>query len=243
VPITITQSKTAFITSASTSHPVTFDSPTTVGSWVVIVWRQGTDNRTPSVPVPSAGTWSGQQDWLATTGSNIAGRLFCWSAQQTGSGTATYTITVSAATATGSISAYELAGVDVSGTPRGGSGTQSLTTATSHNVIASPGIDLSSGNIVVAGAATNSTSWGTLTAPSNFSSDIATNTTTGSISTWIGQRTASGTGITAQLSITTTRPVVTGYQVYLQEPAAGGQPFAKRLGGVPHNAIRARRVW
>jgi hypothetical protein len=222
VAISVRQSKVQPITSATTSHQIVLDQSVLDGSWMVFLWRQGTDNRTPSVPSATSGTFSGTQDFLATTGTNIAGRVFCWSGQQSGSGNTTYTITVSAASSTGSIVAYELTGVDVSGTPRGGGGTRSLASATSHDVIASPGVDLSSGDIIVAAAATNSTSWGTLTAPSNFSSEVATNTTTGSISTWIGQRTSAANGIVANLSITTSRAIVCGHQVYKQSGGGGG---------------------
>lgn len=220
----IVQTKIQATTTAATTNVVQFASNVAVGNWVVIVWRQGTNNRTPGVPSPSAGTWSGVQDFLASTG-GTSGRIYCWSAQQTGAPTDTYTLTIqSSLTSTGGIVAYELSGIDTGGTPRGGSGTQNLASTTSWNLIASPGITLDAGDIVIAAAGADAVSWGTLTTPSGFDTDQSS-TTAPWTSTWIGDRTTAGTGITGAASISTQRAVYTGYQVYKQAPAAGGGPF------------------
>ena len=224
MPIAIVQTKVQTTTTAATTNVVQFAANVSVGNWVVIVWRQGTSNRAPGIPSPSAGTWSGVQDFLASTG-GTTGRIYCWSAQHTGAATDTYTITISGGlTSTGGIVAYELSGVDVGGSPRGGSATQNLATTTSWNLIASPGVDLTSGDIIIGAAGADAVSWGTLTTPSGFDTDQSS-TTAPWTSTWIGDRTASGTGITGAASNTTSRPIYTGYQIYKQEPAAGGGPF------------------
>lgn len=240
--IAIVQTKVQATGTAASTNVVQFAANVTVGNWVVILWRQGTNSRAPGVPVPSAGTWSGVQDFLSSTG-GTTGRIYCWSAQQTGSATDTYTITIaSSLTSTGGIVAYELSGVDTGGTPRGGSGTQSLATTTSWNLIASPGITLDSGDIIIGAAGADTVSWGTLTSPSGFTTDQSSVTAPWT-STWIGDSLTAGSGITGAASNTTSRPIYTGYQVYKTAAAAGGQPYAKRLGGVPHNGFRRRGMY
>jgi hypothetical protein len=211
----IVQTKVQAITSSSNSHQVQFAAPVTLGNWVVIIWRQFTTGRTPGVPSPAAGTWSGVQDFLATPG-GTSGRIYCWSAQQTGAATDTYTITISGGlTGLGGIVAYELSGVDVTGTPRGASGTQTLSSTTSWKLIASPGISLTSGDVIIGAAGVDAASWGTLTAPSGFDTEHSS-TVSPWTSTWVGDRTTAGSGITGAASNTTSRVIYTGYQVYLQ---------------------------
>ncbi len=241
--VAIVQSKAQSTGTAATTNQLQFDSNVTVGNWVVIIWRQGTDNRAPGIPAPGAGTWSGVQDFLATPGGTVS-RIYCWSAQQTGSATNTYTTTIAGGlSSTGVMVGYELSGVDTGGTPRGGSGTQSLASTTSWNLIASPGVTLPSGGIIIgaAGTAINA-SWGTLTTPSGFATVQNSNTAPGN-SVWVGDNLTAGSGITGAASNTTSRAIVTGYQIYLEEAAAVGQPMAKRWGGVPHNGFRRRGMY
>lgn len=222
--VAIVQSKAQSTGTAATTNQLQFDSNVTVGNWVVIIWRQGTDNRAPGIPAPGAGTWSGVQDFLATPGGTVS-RIYCWSAQQTGSATNTYTTTIAGGlSSTGVMVGYELSGVDTGGTPRGGTATQSLATTTSWNLIASPGVTLPSGGIIIgaAGTAINA-SWGTLTTPSGFATVQNSNTAPGN-SVWVGDNLTAGSGITGAASNTTSRAIVTGYQIYLEQ-AAGGGPF------------------
>lgn len=222
--VAIVQSKAQSTGTAATTNQLQFDSNVTVGNWVVIIWRQGTDNRAPGIPVPGAGTWSGVQDFLATPGGTVS-RIYCWSAQQTGSATNTYTTTIAGGlSSTGVMVGYELSGVDTGGTPRGGTATQSLATTTSWNLIASPGVTLPSGGIIIgaAGTAINA-SWGTLTTPSGFATVQNSNTAPGN-SVWVGDNLTAGSGITGAASNTTNRAIITGYQIYLEQ-AAGGGPF------------------
>lgn len=222
--VAIVQSKAQSTGTAATTNQLQFDSNVTVGNWVVIIWRQGTDNRAPGIPAPGAGTWSGVQDFLATPGGTVS-RIYCWSAQQTGSATNTYTTTIAGGlSSTGVMVGYELSGVDTGGTPRGGSGTQSLGSTTSWNLIASPGVTLPSGGIIIgaAGTAINA-SWGTLTTPSGFATVQNSNTAPGN-SVWVGDNLTAGSGITGAASNTTSRAIITGYQIYLEQAAAGG-PF------------------
>lgn len=242
--VAIVQTKVQTTSTAATTNQLQFDANVTVGNWVVIIWRQGSGNRTPGVPVPGAGTWSGVQDFL-TTNAATESRIYCWSAQQTGSATNTYTTTIaSSLTSTGVMIGYELSGVDTGGTPRGSGATQNLTTTTSWNLIASPGVTLPSGGILIGAAGTTllGVSWGTLTSPSGFTTRQNVNSGT-AFSHWVGDNLTAGSNITGAASNTTSRAIVTGYQIYLEAAAAGGQPFAMRWGGIPNNAIRARRVW
>jgi len=223
--VAIVQSKAQSTGTAATTNQLQFDSNVTVGNWVVIIWRQGTDNRTPGIPAPGAGTWSGVQDFLATPGGTVS-RIYCWSAQQTGSATNTYTTTISGGlSSTGVMIGYELSGVDTGGTPRGGSGTQSLSATTSWNLIASPGVTLPTGAVIIGAAGTTiNASWGTLTTPSGFATAQNSNTAPGN-SVWVGSNLTAGSGITGAASNTTSRAIITGYQIYLEEAAAGGGPF------------------
>ena len=220
MPVAVVQTKTATISTSNATHPVTFNANVTPGSWVVIFWRQGTANRTPGIPVPSAGTWSGVQDFLASNGTT-SGRVYCWSAQHTGTATDTYTITLAGSNAgTGVIQAFELSGVDATGTPRGAGGTQFTgTSGTSWNVVPSPGVTLTSGDIILGAAAENLSGWGTLTAPSGFTTAFSANTGPAT-SAWIGHNLTTGT-ITGPFTISTSRAVYTGYQIYLQSGGGG----------------------
>jgi len=244
VAVAIVQTKVQTTSTAATTNQLQFDSNVTVGNWVVIIWRQGSGNRTPGVPVPNAGTWSGVQDFL-TTNAATDSRIYCWSAQQTGSATSTYTTTIaSSLTSAGVMIGYELSGVDTGGTPRGSGATQNLTTTTSWNLIASPGVTLPSGGILIGAAGTTllGVSWGTLTSPSGFTTRQNVNSGTAN-SHWVGDNLTAGSNITGAASNTTSRAIVTGYQIYLEAAAAEGQPYAKRWGAIPNNAIRARRMW
>jgi hypothetical protein len=229
VAVAIVQTKVQTTSTAATTNQLQFDSNVTVGNWVVIIWRQGSGNRSPGIPVPSAGTWSGVQDFL-TTNAATESRIYCWSAQQTGSATNTYTTTIaSSLTSTGVMIGYELSGVDTGGTPRGSGATQNLTTTTSWNLIASPGATLPSGGILIGAAGTTvlSVSWGTLTSPSGFTTRQNVNSGTG-FSHWVGDNLTAGSNITGAASNTTSRAIVTGYKIYL-EAAAGGGSAAKNL--------------
>lgn len=228
MPVSVVQTKVKLESSLTATHTLVFDSSVTVGNWVVILWRRGTNNRSPGVPSPSAGTWSGVQDYFATSGSTNIGDFWQWSAQQTVAATDTYTITISgSATSLGAIVGWELSGVDVSGTPRGDIGTQNLASATSFNLIGGSGITLTDGDILIGAASTQNASWGTLTAPSNFTTRLSNNSTSGTIATFAGDRLTAGSGITAGASITTGRSVTTGYAVYKQ--TSGGAVAAKTL--------------
>jgi hypothetical protein len=227
MPVAVVQTKTATISTSTATHPVTFNASVSVGNWVVIIWRQGTANRSPGTPVPSAGTWSGVQDFLASNGTN-AGRIYCFSAQQTGSGTDTYTITLTGSNAgTGVIQAYELSGVDAT-TPRGSSGTQTPASSTSWKVIATPGITLTDGDLIIGAGGENNANWGTLTTPSGFTTRLNTNTSPAT-STWVGENATAGSGIEGSATITNSRVVYSGYQVFLQSGGGGGGSAAKNL--------------
>jgi hypothetical protein len=85
--------------------------------------------------------------------------------------------------------------------------------------------------------------WTSVTAaPSNFTESYTSVTAPGR-SMWLGYRTTSGSSITGSATITSTRAIWGLAAVWAEAAAAGGQPYAKRWGGIPNNAIRARRVW
>jgi hypothetical protein len=222
VGISVVQTKNQLITSATATHTFVFPTSVTPGNWIVIVWRQGTDNRTPNTPTAGAGSYSPTLDFTMNSGTT-ANRVYCWSGQHTGTATDTFQLTIqSSATAIGGFQAFELSGVDVSGTPRGSSATQALSSGTSGNLIASPGIDLTADDIIIGALSESKAGWGTLTAPSGFTTRLSNNSAGAVTSTWVGDRLTAGSGITGAWTITSSRAVFTGYQVYLQAPGGGG---------------------
>jgi hypothetical protein len=88
-----------------------------------------------------------------------------------------------------------------------------------------------------------SLSWTSVTtAPANFTQSY-TSTTAPGASMWTGYNTTAASGVTGSATVTTSRAVWGLGAVWAEAAAAGGQPFAKRWGGVPHSAGRNRRVW
>jgi hypothetical protein len=67
------------------------------------------------------------------------------------------------------------------------------------------------------------------------------NTGTGQASHFIGFRTASGTAIQGTATTTIARTIYGIAATWIE--AAGGQPYAKRWGGVPHFGGRSQRRW
>jgi hypothetical protein len=106
------------------------------------------------------------------------------------------------------------------------------------------GLTIPSGGIMIGGFSTQGDlNWTSVTAaPSNFTESYTSVTAPGR-SMWLGYRTTSGSSITGSGTITSTRAIWGLAAVWAEAAAAGGQPFAKRWGGIPNNAIRARRVW
>lgn len=104
------------------------------------------------------------------------------------------------------------------------------------------GLTIPTGGIMV-GAITTTVngSWGTLTDPSNFTRDYATNTGTAA-STLMANSTTAASGVTGTATIATQRGV-NGLAAVWSEAVVGGQPLAKRLGGIPHNGFRRRGMW
>jgi hypothetical protein len=62
-------------------------------------------------------------------------------------------------------------------------------------------------------------------------------------SMWTGYRTTSGSSITGSATITSTRAIWGLAAVWAEAAAAGGQPYAKRWGGIPHNGFRRRGMY
>ena len=240
MPISVVQTGAPTqVTTASNQWDVTFASAVTPGNVVVVIARLGTNNRTMGAP-----TYTGGGGTFASVVSNNAtlfGGLAMWSKVEDNSVTQ-YRITIaSSLTAVGVAVPLELSGCDGATASASGTGTQGTTT-TSPRML-DTGLDIASGGIMIGAISTQTAaSWGTLTAPASFDQISAAITGTGQISHYFGRRTTSGTAIQGTATTTTGRTIFGIAATWIEAPA-GGQPYAKRWGGVPHFGGRSQRRW
>jgi hypothetical protein len=239
MPVSVVQTAVNQITTLSTNWDATFASAVTPGNVVVVIARLGTNTRTMGAP-----TYTGGGGTFAAVVSNnptSLGGLAMWSKIEETSGVLVYRISIgSSLTAVGVQVALELSGCDGATASVSGTGTQGTTT-TSPQML-DTGLDISSGGIMIGGISTQANaSWGTLTAPGSFNPISAAITGTGQISHFIGHRTTSGTAIQGTATTTTGRTIYGIAATWIE--AAGGQPYAKRWGGVPHFGGRSQRRW
>jgi hypothetical protein len=152
-----------------------------------------------------------------------------------------YRITIaSSLTAVGVAVPLELAGCNSATASASGTGTQGTNT-TSPRML-DTGLDIESGGIMIGAISTQTAaSWGTLTNPAGFTLSSAAVAGTGQLSHFIGHRTTSGTAIQGTATTTTARTIYGIAATWIE--AAGGQPYAKRWGGVPHFGGRSQRRW
>ena len=240
MPISVVQTAVNQITTLSTNWDATFSSAVTPGNVVVVIARLGTNNRTMGAP-----TYTGGGGTFASVTSNnptLFGGLAMWGKAEGSSGVTAYRVTIaSSLTAVGSITAYELSGADSATASASGAGTQNTTT-TSPQML-DTGLDIASGGIMIGGISTQTNaSWGTLTDPASFTRTLGVNSGTGQASHFIGFRTASGTAVQGTATTTTGRTIFGIAATWIEAPA-GGQPYAKRWGGVPHFGGRSQRRW
>jgi hypothetical protein len=241
VPATFVQEAGNVFASAVTQWTVTFGSAVTAGNVVVIMGRMGTANRTMGTPAGGSGS-SGTFASVQSIGGNAVGALAMWSMVEAGTGVTSYTITISGGlSAAGVIRAWEISGANGATADSSGTGTQTSTTSPQ---MVDTGLTIPSGGIMIGAFSTQgSLSWTSVTtAPANFTQSY-TSTTAPGASMWTGYNTTAASGVTGSATVTTARAIWGLGAVWAEAAAAGGQPFAKRWGGIPNNAIRARRVW
>ena len=240
MPASFVQQAGTVVSTAANTWTATFGTAVTAGNLVVIVGRMGTASRTMGTPTGGAGS-SGTFASVQSIGGTAIGGLAMWAMQEAGSATA-YTITIgSSLNAAGVIRAWEISGHNSATADSSGTGTQTTTTTPQ---MVDTGLTIPSGGIMIGGFSTQGDlNWTSVTAaPSNFTESYTSVTAPGR-SMWLGYRTTSGSSITGSGTITSTRAIWGLAAVWAEAAAAGGQPFAKRWGGIPNNAIRARRVW
>lgn len=239
--VAVVQEAESPISTASGTWTFNFASNVTAGNVVVIMARLATPSRTPNTPTSGGSATFAS---VVSVGGTATGNIRLWSAVENGSGNKTYTITISGSlTAAGVMQAWELSGADGASATSSGTSTANSSTTTSNPVCVDSGLTIPSGGIMlgVIGTAGNN-SVGTLTDPTNFTRDYFSNTGTGTTSIWCGNSTTAASGVTGQATITTARAVY-GLGAVWSELAAGGQPLAKRLGGIPHNGFQRRGMW
>jgi hypothetical protein len=233
MPVAIVQKKETLISSATNTWTHTFDSAITPGNVVVIISKLQTSSRT--VGTPSGGGTS------FVSIQTIGGSLRMWSSAEPNSSVTTYTLTIAGGlTATGVVYGWELSGCDGSTPTASGTGTQNTAT-TSPQMVDSALTVPTNGIMLGAISSQLAASWGTFTDPTSFTRDYQSVVLPG-LAVFFGSRTASG--LTNGAATTTTARAVWGLAATWSEAAAaGGQPYAKRLGGVPHNGFRRRGMW
>ncbi len=237
MPVAIVQKKETLISTASGTWTHTFDSAITPGNVVVIISKLQTSSRT--VGTPSGGGTSFVS--IQTIGGTATGPLRMWSSAEPNSSVTTYTLTIAGGlTATGVVYGWELSGCDGSTPTASGTGTQN--TATTSPQMVDSALTVPTNGIMLGAISTQlAASWGTFTDPTSFARDYQSVVLPG-VSVFFGSRTASGS--TNGAATTTTARAVWGLAATWSEAAAaGGQPYAKRLGGVPHNGFRRRGMW
>jgi hypothetical protein len=191
-----------------------------------------------------APTYTGGGGTFASVVSNNPtqfGGLAMWAKAEDMSDITQYRITIaSSLTAVGVAVPLELAGCNSATASASGTGTQNTTT-TSPRML-DTGLDIASGGIMIGAISTQIvSSWGTLTAPGSFDQISAAITGTGQMSHYFARRTTSGTAIQGTATTTTARAIYGIAATWIE--AAGGQPYAKRWGGVPHWGGRSQRRW
>jgi len=239
MPIAVVQTAVNPQTTLSANWDATFPNAVTPGNVVVVVARLGTNNRTMGAPTYQGG--GGTFGSVVSNNPTLLGGLAMWARAEDTPGVFVYRIAIgSSLTAVGVQVALELSGLDGATPSASGTGTQG-TNSTSPRML-DTGLDIASGGIMIGGISTQTNAlWGTLTNPASFTLSSAAVAGTGQVSHFIGHRTTSGTAIQGTATTTTGRTIYGIAATWIE--AAGGQPYAKRWGGVPHFGGRSQRRW
>ena len=238
--VSVVQELELVVPTATGTWNFAFNSSVTPGNVVVIAARMGTNNRVPTTPTGGGGTFA----LIQSIGGTALGNLRLWSVLESNSGNTTYPITINnnlgaASTGVGVMQGWELAGCDSATPTASGTGTQATTTSPR---MLDTGIDIASGGIMVGGISTQGDlSVGAWTTPSNFTLAYQSVSAPGR-SVLFAQSLTAGTAIQGVATVNTGR-AVWGLAATWIEAAAGGQPCAKRWGGVPHFGGRSLRRW
>jgi hypothetical protein len=237
--VSVVQDNEFIVPTATGTWDFAFLSAVTPGNVVVIAARLGTNNRVPTTPTGGGGTFA----LIQSIGGTSLGNLRLWSVLESNSGNTNYPITINnnlgaASTGVGVVQGWELAGCDSATPTASGTGTQATTTSPR---MLDTGLDIASGGIMIGGISTQgNSSVGAWTTPSSFIS--AYQSVSAPASVFFGHSLTAGTAVQGVATVTTGR-AVWGLAATWIEAAAGGQPYAKRWGGVPHFGGRSQRRW
>jgi hypothetical protein len=237
--VSVVQDNEFIVPTATGTWDFAFLSAVTPGNVVVIAARMGTNSRVPTTPTGGGGTFA----LIQSIGGSALGNLRLWSVLEN-TGNTNYPITINnnlgaASTGVGVVQGWELAGCDSATPTASGTGTQ--TTTTSPRML-DTGLDIASGGIMIGGISTQGNlSVDAWTTPNNFTSAYDSVAAPGR-SVFFGQSLTAGTAVQGVATVTTGR-AVWGLAATWIEAAAGGQPYAKRWGGVPHFGGRSQRRW
>ena len=237
MPVVVVQEAELQQTTATGTWTLNFASAVSLGNVVVLIARLATGSRTPNTPTTSG---SGTFASVTSAGTGI-GSLWMWSMIEAGTGNTGYSLTFAGGlSAAGILQARELSGAN-SATATSTDANVGQASGTSPRMTTESGLTIASGGIMVGAIATTiNTNWGTLTDPTNFIRDFATNSST--IGSFLAAHsTTAASGVTGTATVTTARAVNGLAATWIE--AATGQPMAKRWGGVPHNGFRRRGMW
>ena len=237
--VSVVQELELVVPTATGTWNFAFGSAVTSGNVVVIAARMGTNNRVPTTPTGGGGTFA----LIQSIGGVALGNMRMWSVLEN-TGNTTYPITINnnlgaASTGVGVVQGWELAGCDSATPTASGTGTQATTTSPR---MLDTGLDIASGGIMIGGISTQgSLSVGAWTTPTNFTLAYQSVAVPG-LSVLFAQSLTAGTAVQGVATMATGR-AVWGLAATWVEAAAGGQPYAKRWGGVPHCSGRSQRRW
>ena len=232
MPIVVVQATNATFP-VSTDWNFAFSFPVAAGNVVVIVARMTTANRTPNAPTSGGSATFAS---VATIGGTAANHLRMWSAVENGAGNNSYPIKIGGGlAAAGLMQAWEIS--NPTGATPTASGTGRQDAVTTAPAMVDTGLDIPSGGIMLGMVQSQIGSWSAITGtPDNFTTDYS------AIATYAGSSTTAATAVRGILTVTTAR-AAWGVAAVWSEAAAGGQPYAKRWGGVPHFGGRSQRRW
>lgn len=227
--VAVVQSTNAVISTGSGTWTFTFASAVAQNNVVVLIAKNGTNNRTLQTPTGGGGTFSAIQ----TNGGTAVGALYLWSKSESNTGVTSYTITIATNTSIGVVYGWELSGTNGASAASSGTGTQS--TATTSPQMVDTGLTVASGGIMIGAISTQVfNTWGTFTTPTNFTSRYQSTASPAS-SVFFGDSTTAASGVTGQATTTTSRAVYGLAATWIQPATGGPFPFytqPKMLGGM-----------
>lgn len=224
MPVAVVQETELQQTTASATWSLNFASAVTSGNVVVLIARLASASRTPNTPTTSgSGTFAS-----VTSAGTGTGSLWMWSVAEAGSGNTTYSLTFAGGlSAAGILQAYEISGAN-SATATSTDANVGQASSTSPRMTTASGLTIASGGIMIGAISTTiNTSWGTLTDPSNFTQDFATNS--GTIGSFLAANsTTAASGVTGTATITTARAVNGLAATWIQSVTGGPFPHYSR---------------